>query len=234
VALGSSLARKLDDMIDLADLHNRHRSTRGFVVGTGMSVSILLDEFRVSRERFVPEIVVGCKQAHRRLPLRYWVSMDSSFYEREKTALAGTGFVKFIPAGTSSDEPEHDRTVVPLSPLSKAKPADSVPSEFGDLSIEGDTGVVALRIAYLLGLDPIYLVGLADRIYDGKMHFHAESKRVVSDMVVSAMSTELFPFIQAIRARGVTVASCSPISNLNGIVPYVDIRTLLSVEESGQ
>jgi hypothetical protein len=219
-------------MIDLPDLHNKHRSTRGFVVGTGMSVSILLDEFRLRKERFASEIVVGCKQAHRRFPLRYWVSMDSSFYEREKTTIAGTGFIKFIPAETNSVEPEYDATVVPLPPLSKAKLADAFPNKFDDLSIEGDTGVVALRIAYLLGLNPIYLIGLADRIYDGKMHFHAESKRVVSDVVVSGMSIELLPFIQSARARGVTVASCSPISNLNGVIPYVDIRSLLTAEES--
>lgn len=213
-------------MINLLDLHNKHASKRGFVIGTGMSVSVLLDDFKFPPALLASEIVVGCKQVHRRLPLRYWVSMDPLFYEREKAALAGTCFVKFIPAEALDADGAQDATVIPLSPLPEAKPPGAVPAGFDDLSTDGDTGVVALRIAYLLGLDPIYIIGLADRIYDGKMHFHAESKRIVSDAVVQAMGSELFPLIEVVRARGITVASCSPISNLNSAIPYVDIRTL--------
>jgi hypothetical protein len=157
--------------------------------------------------------------------------MDVSFYEREKAALVGTGFVKFLPSAATCDEADPDVDIVSLSPVPKAKSPGSIPNGFSDVSIEGDTGVVALRIAYLLGLNPIYMIGLADRIYDEKMHFHAESRRIVSDTVVQAMGSELFPFIEAIRARGIRVVSCSPISNLNVAVPYVDIRTLLGAEE---
>jgi hypothetical protein len=213
-------------MIKLLGLHKKHVSTRGFVFGTGMSVSILLDELKFPVALLTSEIVIGCKQTYRRVPLRYWVSMDPSYYRREKAALAGTTFLKFVPTDALDPGETEDATVVALPRLPDTRSPGAIPISFDDLRTDGDTGLAALRIAYLLGLNPIYLVGLADRIWKERMHFHTESKRIVSDAVVQAMGSELLPFVQAITADGVRVISCSSISNLNTLVPYVDIRAL--------
>ena len=215
-------------MLQANDLLGRHAGHPGFVIGTGMSVSVLLDELLVPPQAFDEEIVLGCKQIHRDFKLSYWVCMDTAFHLREQNKIAQKSFTKFVPYNESIDEdipPDPNRISLPhKEPISSP---DTVAESFDDLCIASDTGVIALRIAYLLGLNPIYLIGLSDNIYKGKLHYHSESKRIVAEQTVTTMGNELIPFIEAISEKGTQVISCSPISILNAVVPYVDVRTVL-------
>jgi hypothetical protein len=206
----------------LSRFEGLHRGRRGFVLGTGMSIAVVFDDMQIPTDRLNGEVVVGCKQVHRRVPLTYWVSMDVDFYLREKPRLAAASFVKFTPAGVEGDDP----TVVELPPRRAATEATALPRGLADVDTGGDTGLVALRIAYVLGLRPIYLLGMNDPMYRGRLHFHDESKRPRSPRTVVAMGEPMRAAIAALGRAGVAVYSCSPISELNRVVPYVDIRTL--------
>lgn len=200
-----------------------HRGRRGFVLGTGMSIAIVFDDMRISPDRLDAEIVVGCKQVHRRVKLAYWVSMDRDFYARERARLAGSSFVKFTPAGANDGD---DPTVVGLPAREATTASTLLPVRLAEVGADGDTGLVALRIAYVLGLRPIYLLGMNDPVHRGRLHFHDESKRPRSPEAVASMGEPMRALIAAIERAGVSVYSCSPISELNRVIPYVDIRTL--------
>ncbi|GGK42843.1 hypothetical protein [Salinarimonas ramus] len=219
-------------MQTLRRFRNAHAGRRGFVIGTGMSVSIVVNEFGLRPSLLASEIVVGCKQAHRLFPLRYFVSMDAPFVHREAEALAGSPFVKFVTDAIETVPTNaRDDTLVPLSASLRPRSGVVVPTGFEDIRTDGDTGLVALQVAYLLGLDPIYVLGLGDRLHEGRLHFHGESKRVRSQDTVSAMAGDLLPLVSELVAAGVAIRSCSPISNINTIVPYVDIRNVTRGEE---
>jgi hypothetical protein len=215
-----------------ADLQGRHRGERGFVLGTGMSIALMLDQCRVPMTTLGPEVVVGCKQVYRQCPLRYWVSMDFELYLRERHALSQLSFLKFVPqVPTRMDAVKNDRDLIALPRQRARSLPTAIPNGFSDLCIDADTGVVALRIAYLLGLNPIYLLGMNDGIYQGRLHYHDESKRVPSEQELVAMASDMVPFISAIVELGVSVISCSPISRLNAVIPFVDICTLFDANE---
>lgn len=207
----------------LARFDGLHRGRRGFVVGTGMSIAVVFDEMHVSPDRLDGEIVVGCKQVHRRVKLTYWVSMDLDFYARERALLARSPVVKFTPALADHGD---DPTLVCLPAREAMTTSATLPIRLADVGTGGDTGVVALRIAYVLGLQPIYLLGMNDPIHRGRLHFHDESRRPRSPGTVASMGEPMRALIRAIERAGVEVYSCSPISELNRVVPYVDIRTL--------
>jgi hypothetical protein len=213
--------------MDPEGLLSIHRGRRGFVLGTGMSISIVFDELELSPGVLSQENVIGCKQTYKSFDLRYWVSMDPSYYAREFAKIRLCPFLKFVPdvEGYAVDL-DADRSLIRLPYRPGTQCADALPRDFASLGIEADTGVVALRLAYLLGLNPIYVLGLGDGIHRGRLHFHAESKRNTSEAEVLSMGRDLFPLIEAMRAAGVDVFSCSPISRLNEAAPYVDIRSL--------
>ena len=212
---------------DIARFDGRHRGRRGFVLGTGMSIAIVLDDLAFPPRNFELEIVVGCKQVHRKCHLNYWVSMDHEFYARDRALLSQAPFIKFVPAAEPClTDVVHDRNLVVLPHRDDRRAAHAVPGSFVDLCNDADTGVVALRIAYLLGLDPIYVLGLNDEIYRGRLHFHTESRRTISEAEVASMGQDMIPLVQAVVRSGVQVLSCSPISRLNAFIPYVDIRRL--------
>jgi hypothetical protein len=214
----------------LRTLERKHSGRRGFVLGTGMSVSIVVNELQVSPHNLDGEITIGCKQAYKKFNLRYLVSMDETFFLKDRSPLLSREFIKFIPSSCGADSLNaefcDDSTVILLQRSADKRPADSIPAGFADLCIDSDTGVVALRIAFLLGLNPIYLLGLHDPIYKGRLHFHDESKRPTAESEVLSMGEEMVPFVKALVARGIEVISCSPISRLNGVIPYVEIASL--------
>ncbi|WFU42029.1 hypothetical protein QA640_05915 [Bradyrhizobium sp. CB82] len=213
--------------VPLNSLLSRHEGRRGFVIGTGMSVSILLDQFGYDANNLRQEVVVGCKQVHRRVPLTYWLSMDLPFFEREHVAIASSPFVKFAPVGAGRVGAQRVPGLIELAG-EHSGPRPTVPETFNDLALAEDTGLVALQIAYLLGLNPIYVIGLGDRIHEGRMHFHDESRRPLTHTVADSMGKAVVDFVRSLQTVGVAVRSCSPISVLNEVAPYVDIRSISS------
>lgn len=91
-----------------------------------------------------------------------------------------------------------------------------------------NSGFCALQFAVIMGYSPIYLLGFdLTSNENGKLHRHYDkSQRWQSTL------DEFFGFFKrgliALEGSDVKVFSCSSISRLNGIIPFLDIDKVLS------
>jgi hypothetical protein len=101
-----------------------------------------------------------------------------------------------------------------------------------EISAWNNSGVWAIRLAYILGLSPIYLIGIDVKKQDekGNTHFHQDYDRnrvkVISneryDNFLLAWQRTIF----LLKKKNIQIFSCSKISNLNNIIRYVDIKDI--------
>jgi len=206
----------------LSSFDNKHVGQRGFLLGTGPSINIILDEYGFTSDLLYKEIVVGCKHVCRFFPVDYMVSIDAVYYKQDYNYLIEQKFVKFLPqVHIDGVDLDSDNTVVTL-PYNSDVPRNRLPTSFEDLTINDETGIVALKIAYLLGLNPIYMLGCDATTYEGKTHCHTRYRR----RKTAPPGRYFYTFLTALKKNNIEVFSCSPISKLNKVIPYVDIRTL--------
>lgn len=216
----------------LSSFNNIHEGKRGFVLGTGPSINIILDEYKFVSDLLYNEIVVGCKHVHTLFPVNYMVSIDTGYYTNHYKEIVDKKFIKFIPKVFIKDiDVTVDKTLVQI-PYSNSvnkggkMPPETLPTSFDNLCIDSATGVVALRIAYMMGLNPIYLLGIDSALYKSNSHFHHEYKGVRTNKHMVSMGKDFPPTIKAMQNKETEIISLSPISYFNPLVPYVDIRQI--------
>jgi hypothetical protein len=215
---------------DYATYSNLHRNVPGIVFGTGMSMSLVLEGEGLTREDLLPAVVIGIKQSYRMINSQYWVCMDDVYYDLDRARILGISATKFVlGAPRPSEDAKSDRQIVLLSKPADGAPATSDSQRFAELCTRSDSGVAALRIAHLLGLNPIYVVGLGDKVYDGQFYFHTDSVATDADptAIFSRKSPRMKTYVQEMRAGGTEVISCSPISSLNDVIPFVPLKQVL-------
>ena len=88
------------------------------------------------------------------------------------------------------------------------------------------SGYLAINIAYIMGCNPIYLLGFD---LEGK-HFHdgygkRMNERLEQDHKI--IGKELIVGITEIQARGTTICSMSPMSILNEYIPFASVRDII-------
>jgi hypothetical protein len=214
----------------LIDFSWKHRGQRGFVLGAGPSINIL-NEQSFDWNLLDEEIVVGVKRTYRFCKLTYLVSIDTRFIETEYShseEFRRTACIKFIPKQyMASSDAETDPTYVCLPYFDKRHPNDELPTSFSEVDINSNSGCVAVRIAYALGLNPLYLIGLDGVTHNGKTHWHDDYENVVKG--VGQHTIPILKFIRAAKKQGVIFYSCSPISKLNDEITYVSIKEVLNL-----
>lgn len=200
--------------MNLKDFDGIHADRRGFALGTGPSINIILDEYGFSPELLTNEIVIGCKHVCEKFPVGYMVSIDTGYYSRHYTTLVDKEFIKFIPKVFIKDiDVTADKTLVQIpysNSLNKGgkMPPETLPTSFDNLCIDSATGVVALRIAYMMGLNPIYLLGMDSTLYKNNSHFHHEYRTRRTDQHMIAMGKDFPPTIKAMQNKGIEIISC--------------------------
>lgn len=211
-----------------------HRNKRGFVLGGGPSILQLKEEgfdFSLLKD----EITIGTNVAYNLFVPNYLIWMDKYFWDNFGRKTRTIDCVKFCPDHIMKSCKIEDEDIYAIRRWSgQGSDNGALTESFSDpMSFWNNSGVAALRIAYMLGLRPIYLVGVDLTKTDGKgnTHFHKEyEKQRVGKTGILRYGQFYRAFertIKALKKRSVRVYSCSPISELNNVLKVVDIKELL-------
>jgi len=172
---------------------------------------------------FSSSIIIGTKQSHRKIKSQYWICLDDVYYDFDREQISKIDAIKFVIASDSSilDANHDDQTL-----LLKDQANNKHPDAFIDTCLKSDSGVASLRFAHLLGLNPIYVIGLGDQMHNGRFYFHNDSVIPVDKQktTYAKKSPNVVAYINELIAMGTKIFSCSPISSLNKIVPFVELK----------
>jgi hypothetical protein len=197
---------------------------RGFVIGSGPSITLLQDEgFDFSR--LEGEEVVAVNQSFKLFKCpKYITSTDRGFMNRNR---------KVLPPNSTVIVPEHVITKGDDSvcQISLDENTSNLPTNLtDDFPHTENSGALGILVAYVLGLDPIYLFGLDAVIHEGRIWHHKDYGRwTLNSGQVKEMSYKIEAVITMIEEKGGTVISCSPISRLNERINYISIEEILNV-----
>ena len=208
--------------MDYDSFDNKHQGKRGFIIGGGSSILALKEGWCSKVQQ---EITIGVNKAYKLFTPTYLVFIDNGFYRKFKDEIHEVECIKFFNANCGY----RDETTFPLVTYGghKEKSTHLVPvSLTKPISLWNNSGTAAIRIAYLLGLNPIYLIGIDLTIQNNKSHFHEDygidPRHYPAHRYVKCFEDT----IRLLKQRGVTFYSCSPISKLNRIIEYIDLTTL--------
>lgn len=199
---------------------------RGFIIGGGPSILMLQEQGFDFADRLKDEVVIGVNKAYKLLKPNFLVFIDLTYHRKYKDEVEQLKCIKFLNKSCGY----RDETTFPLDAYGgyTDKVKNLVPTGLNEpISLWNNSGVAALRIAYLLGLNPIYLVGIDLCVYNNKSHFH-DDYHVSPKFYPAKRFVRCFKdTIRLLEEKGVKIYSCSSISELNGTIPYVDLTTLL-------
>lgn len=215
--------------MNLKAFDNKHAGQRGFVIGGGSSIKQIQKEFNVSL--LLNEVTIGANKAYKLITPQYLVWGDYNFFRRFKSDLVDLnctmfyGYVK----GYDEDPPDNDPRFISLTRIIEGPERNLLPVSFTkEISFWQNSGVVALRIAYLLGCNPIYLLGIDLKNQGEDIWFHEGygSSNGAGARWYEFSRQVFVKTIQQIKEKGVDVYSCSSISLLNDVAPFMDINNL--------
>ena len=99
--------------------------------------------------------------------------------------------------------------------------------------------MIALRIAHVLGLNPIYLIGIdlcPEDVGAENFNFHndydIQRQSKISDLKIERFRKYFVEAIDELVKRSVEVFSCSPRSSLNAHIPYVSLESIIEELEN--
>jgi len=216
---------------ELQWLNGKHRGQRGFVIGGGPSI-LDIQNRGFNFQALTREVTVGVNKAYNLFTPTYLVWTDSYFWRNFNREVSALKCLKFCPFNVAKKFAidANDVLIVKRDPDKNRR---AIIDSFVDpLPMWNNSGVTGIRVAYALGLSPIYLVGMDVLFKDHKdrTHFHTDydASRIVKtkphryDLFLQAFHAT----IQAVQSNGVEVYSCSECSRLNDFIPFVDITTL--------
>lgn len=210
---------------NINDLINIHKGQTGFIIGGGYSIKQILEN--QSAISFINEhIVIGTNKAYKFFDLDYLVCCDPHFWKNYKHEIKNLETIKFCPSII--------KNVDEVKNLHKfnIKHARTVPSDFNLIKIENNTGVAAIRIGYLLGLNEIYLLGFDlckvevgnEKIKNFHDGYDKEREEKVTDDKLQEHYEEIRHTINEItKLYNIKFYSCCEYSPLNNDIPVVEI-----------
>jgi len=214
-------------ILERSNFDNKHKGERGYVIGSGPSISTLIDsgfDFRLLDN----EVTLAINQSIKLGELTYATSIDPGFLGRNSGYLNShrSSTVYLLPSWVTEVPVVKDK-ILRLQVQRESKV--EIPTDLASpLPSNSNSGAFGVMLAYLLGCDPIYLLGFDGKKVEGKIHFHDDYKHwYLSDQQVESMSTKCEKVIRVLVQRGITIYSCSSLSRLNSLLEYRDIREVL-------
>ena len=215
------------DWLVPADFNNKHKGKRGFVIGGGHSMKTIRDEgfdFNVINK---DDVSVGANKAYRIMTPTYLIFGDFYFWKHFEREIMEVDCIKIAPENILKGK-RPDRFIIIQRSMDVNQ---TIPAGLDKpFSFVNNTGVAALRAAFVLGCNPIYLLGIdIGPDTSGQTHFHNEytdPSRVTPFARYQQFSTVFKKTIEAMQERGRRIYSCSPTSSLNEVVEYVPISSL--------
>jgi len=211
-------------------LDNQYLGRRGFLIGGGPSINTVTQE-GFDFKSLENEITVGVNKAYKLLNPTILFYQDDYIWEKfqgemlqlpESTEIVCPYFT--TGAGNVRNSSIH-------AVLGKANLPESFSTPIGT---KNNVGVTALRIMYILGLNPIYLVGIDLRKEDAspeKFNFHTDydykRQKVISPEKIAKFRKYFIETIDEMMRKGREIFSCSKVSTLNAHIPYVDLKNII-------
>lgn len=211
--------------------NDKHKGQRGFIIGGGTSITRLKDEgFDFSK--LTSEITVGVNLSYRLFTPTYLVFGDGYFWKKFKDDLQKLKCIKIAPVNIIGGSGAARLVPELLAVRRTSNSRQDLPMSFSTpICFVNNSGVAALRISYLLGLNPIYLVGVdLGPNKSGETHFHneylADPPRITKPNRYLQFEQSYHETIRQLKKKNVQVYSCSDVSPLNQVIPYVELSSL--------
>ena len=210
----------------LSSYNNKHKGQRGFLIGGGTSIKYLQDS-GFDFQRLKTEITVGVNKAYNLFVPTYLVFGDDFFWKHFSQEIRALRCVKFAPSQILRGY--SDSSLLQLRTSTNYQ--EVLPRGLdASISFMNNSGVAALRVLYCLGCNPIYLLGIdLTENNMGETHFHADYerfKRHTTPAKYKTFHTEFARTLSALKTKNISVFSCSSISSLNTIIPYINPESL--------
>lgn len=195
---------------------------RGFIVGGGLSINRYIKN-GFNFDCLDKEFVVGCNKAYKICNCDYLVFTDNYFLKNFKN--------EFILKSAEIFCPEDLEKVDKKFHLFQYQESDFIlPTSFNKIPKKSNTGSVALCIAYLLNLNPIYLVGidLIQEDFDNKkIHFHEDyshyrTKRT-NPKKCKYFKQDFVDIIRELKKNEFDIYTCCYNSGLKDHIDYVSL-----------
>lgn len=201
---------------DPQDLYNKHFNNHCILLGGGSTIrdyiNAGLDTYKLIKDEYTIGInksyILGTSTYHTCMDLQYWIK-DRSNLSKLATNL-------LLPQSICTKELLTNAYIL----KSKGKSSNPIPFNFNDGIYYGkSSGYIAIVCAYLMGFNPIYLLGFD--LCGG--HFHEgygieQDNRLNIDHKV--IKDSMVEGIEVLLTRSVSIISLSAISKLNTLVPY--------------
>ena len=219
--------------IHLKRFDNKHKGCRGFIIGGGPSI-INIKKSGFNFDILQKEITVGVNKAYNLFTPTYLIWTDAYFWKAFRSELIKLRSIKFCPIKIVRKFSINKKDIYSLKRDKDSKKSTYVSSLSNSVPMWNNSGVTALRIAYILGLNPIYLIGIDLIIKDlkGRTHFHkAYNKNRVAKTTFKRYNKFFESFKKTIKDLediGVKIYSCSKVSRLNELIEYKKIDDLFN------
>jgi hypothetical protein len=183
-------------------IDQKHKGEAIYIVGGGAS----LKGFDFAT--LTGKIVIACNRAIEYVDAQYMVYMDDQFYDWHEDQVESFDGEIF----THSWNKYRNKVR-----FAKNLGALGLSDSFDDgLFHGGNAAYLALNLAYVMGADPIFLLGVDMCYHDGATHFHEGYDREdsVGEKRFIHMIKSFNYGSEILKERGVTVFNCSDISKL--------------------
>lgn len=211
----------------------RFLNKRGFIIGGGPSILSLIEE-GFSFDSIKNEITLGVNKAYKLMIPGYLLFGDLYFWDTYKEEIRNIKCIKVSPDYNSRRVGSVDQGIFLVKGNMRNDSGSLLSETFSkEISAWNNSGVWALRLAYIFGLNPIYLIGMDVVRQDdkGNTHFHLDYniKRVkaVSNKRYDNFFLAWMRTISLLKKKNIRIFSCSKISRLNTLIPYVDVREIV-------
>jgi len=226
----------LKSELRLIHLKDKYKEKTGIIIGGGPSIKQLIDRnfpFNELDESY-NNITIGTNMSYTIMDTDYLVFMDRYFWH---TFYKDVKKLKNTIALTQLERECGDKLKVPLSVGTVRIQSKGIFYPLMDGKVKcNNTGSSALSIANYMGISKIYLFGF-DMCLDqeNNKNFHnAYAKKAKSVKLTNANINNHYlnisNIINTLTKLNTQVYSCSKISRLNDIIPYVNPKTLISTE----
>lgn len=195
-----------------------HIGKRGFVIGGGESINTLIKNGLDIKKLLRNEITIGTNRSYLLGTSTYHTAMDPPYFREDADKLFSLNTNLLV---TDMIGHEYsDSSKLTILKRVNYKGSNIISESFADGIYYGkSTGYIAMNVAHVLGLNPIYLLGLDLVGY----HFHkgyGKSKDSKLHKDHANIEKEFRNGIKELGIRGTKVISLSSISVLNDIISY--------------
>lgn len=196
-----------------------------FIVGAGISLegfdfSKLEDQTTIAVNRSVQDVPEPT----------YFLTADSGIASQVRSYIDGIDTVKVLVY-----TPTHRRVKLfrnafadfdVIIKYSGGNPTVPIGFRFNEFQSGQNSGFCALQFAVIMGYSPIYLLGI-DLVATGGRFCRHQDKPMGFQRVLDEFFAYFEKALTVLRQTDIKVCSCSPVSRLNSIIPYVSIDNAL-------